>query len=434
MRLRGSKSVSVVLTGIIFSMYLFPFQLFVLPGINTKNGLAAIGLLLLAFHLAGKSQGLMNKDLFKLGLYAASVSLISLISVTLNGTTDYAYVTYIVSMCIWLSGAFVVTSSIRKTHGTISIDLICKYIIALSVFQCIVALCNDMYPPLKMFLDRYINSGQDFLDTVNRMYGIGACLDSAGIRFSCALIMVSYLIVNGKDISKVTNVLLVISYIIIVVIGNMIARTTTVGLVMSLLYLAFASGLLKFKLTNRAKQFFVWFVIIAIIIIPIGIYLYNNNITIHNNLRFAFEGVFNYFEKGKWLTASTNKLKGMYVFPESVKTWVVGDGYFSNPKDTDPYFTGEIIDGYYMGSDVGYIRFIFYFGVIGLLTFSLYICKAGAICTKYFRSQKALIMILLALNFVVWFKIATDLFFIFAILLTSKWGEENDSETSTAKE
>lgn len=434
MRLSNSKSICVLLTGIIFSMYLFPFQLFVLPGINTKNGLAAVGLILFVFHLAKKSQGLINKDLLILGLYAAAVSLMSLISTTLNGTTDYAYATYLVSMCIWLSGAFVVTSSIRKTHGMISIDLICKYIIALSVFQCVIALCNDMYPPFKMFLDQYINSGQEFLDTVNRMYGIGACLDSAGIRFSCALIMISYLIINGNDGSKVTNVLLVISYIIIIIIGNMIARTTTVGFVVSLFYLAFASGLLKFKLTNRAKQFFVWFVIIAVIMVPIGIYLYNNNITIHKNIRFAFEGVFNYFEKGEWSTASTSKLKGMYVFPETVRTWVIGDGYFSNPKDIDPYFTGKIIDGYYMGTDVGYLRFIYYFGVIGLLTFSLYICKAGMICTKYFRSQKALIMIILALNFIVWFKVATDLFFIFAIFLTSKWVEENGSERTLTKE
>lgn len=50
----------------------------------------------------------------------------------------------------------------------------------------------------------------------------------------------------------------------------------------------------------------------------------------------------------------------MYVFPDNLKTWIIGDGYFNGPEDSDPYYTGEIWDiGYYKGTDVGYLRFIF---------------------------------------------------------------------------
>ena len=258
------------------------------------------------------------------------------------------------------------------------------------------------------------------------MYGIGATLDTAGIRFSCALVMIAYLIINQDNTSKRRNlVLLIISYLIIAIIGNMIARTTSVGLIVSFLYLLCKTGLYKFKLSAESKRFWSWMSLLVICFVPIIVYLYNNNTIIHNNLRFAFEGLFNYFEKGEWSTTSTNKLMTMYVFPETLKTWLIGDGYFSNPAAIDPYFTGKVIDGYYMGTDVGYLRFIFYFGITGLFAFSLFMFKSAKISVKNLHQQRSLLYLILLINFLVWFKVATDIFLVFALFLTIG-KEEND--------
>jgi len=56
-------------------------------------------------------------------------------------------------------------------------------------------------------------------------------------------------------------------------------------------------------------------------------------------------------------TSSTNKLFTMFFVPE-VLTFLFGDGY---------YVTSE--GGYYMGTDVGYLRLILFFGVVGVLSF-----------------------------------------------------------------
>lgn len=416
----------VLLTGILFSMYFFPFQFYALPDVNTKIGLAAIGLVVMAFSSAKKENNIINSDIFKLMMYAGIVSLFGLISITYNSTPDTAYATYIISFLVWLSAAFVVTYLMRQVHGYLSVDLICQYTIAICVSQCIVALGNDLYKPLKMFLDHFINQGQDFLDSVHRMYGIGATLDTAGIRFSCALVMIAYLIINQDNTSKRRNlVLLIISYLIIAIIGNMITRTTSVGLIVSFLYLLYKTGLYKFKLSAESKRFWSWMSLLVICFVPIIVYLYNNNTIIHNNLRFAFEGMFNYFEKGEWSIASTNKLKTMYVFPETLKTWLIGDGYFSNPAAIDPYFTGKVIDGYYMGTDVGYLRFIFYFGITGLFAFSLFMFKSAKISVNNLHQQRSLLYLILLINFLVWFKVATDIFLVFALFLTIG-KEEND--------
>lgn len=266
----------VLLTGILFSMYFFPFQFYALPDVNTKMGLAAIGLVVIAFSSAKKENNIINSDIFKLMMYAGIVSLFGLISITYNSTPDTAYATYIISFLVWLSAAFVVTYLMRQVHGYLSVDLICQYTIAICVFQCIVALGNDLYKPLKMFLDHYINQGQDFLDSVHRMYGIGATLDTAGIRFSCALVMIAYLIINQDNTSKRRNlVLLIISYLIIAIIGNMIARTTSVGLIVSFLYLLCKTGLYKFKLSAESKRFWSWMSLLVICFVPIIVYLYN---------------------------------------------------------------------------------------------------------------------------------------------------------------
>ena len=420
-------ALGVMITGLIFSLYFFPFEFFALRGVNTKMGLAAIGLVVLGFSLAKGNRGIVNTDVFKLTASACIVSLAGLASIVYNNTPDTSYATYIISFFVWLSAAFTVTKLMRGVHGYLSVDLICQYVIGICVFQCIVAVCNDFFPPFKMFLNKYINQGQEFLDSVHRMYGFGASLDTAGIRFSCALVMIAYLIIHQDNTTKRKNLfLMILAYFIIAIVGNMIARTTFVGILVSFAYLIYKTGIFKLKLSMESKRFWRWAIIISLCAVPIISFLYNNNTVVHNNLRFAFEGFFNLMEKGEWYTSSTDKLRTMYVFPDNLKTWLIGDGYFSNPIDTDPYFTGKVVGGYYMGTDVGYLRLIFYFGLTGLFAFSLFIFRAAKNCAKNLPGQKALIYLLLLINFIVWLKVSTDIFLVFALLLNIESDENED--------
>ena len=151
-------------------------------------------------------------------------------------------------------------------------------------------------------------------------------------------------------------------------------------------------------------------------------------------LRFAFEGFFNLVENGEYSVASNDTLKDMYVFPDNLKTWIIGDGYFSNPywSDANYIWQGQNRRGYYMGTDVGYLRFIFYFGVIGLAAFSAFIVKACTTCMNLMNRHKLMFLFIMAANFTVWLKVATDLFCIMAIFLCCgnmiEPGSENEIE------
>ena len=185
---------------VLTSFYFFPFEFTFLPGINTKMAMAGFGLVLLAFQLARQRDSLINRDLFQLSLWAGLVSLIGLIAVTWNDTPDYEYASYIVSMWVWLSGAYVVIQSIRKLHGFVSVELICHYLIVVCVLQCLIAIIMNQYPSLKQFVDNFL---ADYVGkTEERLHGIGASLDVAGTRFSVALILIAYLSTKIATTSK----------------------------------------------------------------------------------------------------------------------------------------------------------------------------------------------------------------------------------------
>ena len=86
-----------------------------------------------------------------------------------------------------------------------------------------------------------------------------------------------------------------------------------------------------------------------------------------------------------------------------------------------------------MGTDVGYLRFIFYFGLVGLLAISVVIVKSALICSHKFRTDRALFLLLLLVNFIVWFKVATDIFLVFALFLMIDKDKEEDVKPCPSK-
>ena len=73
--------------------------------------------------------------------------------------------------------------------------------------------------------------------------------------------------------------------------------------------------------------------------------------------------------------------------------------------------------GYYMNTDVGYLRFIFYFGIIGLAIYSLYIIYAGKSCMRLNPGNNFFFLALTSMNFLIWLKVATDCFFILCLFI-----------------
>lgn len=426
------KFLKILFTGLITSFFIFPFNLPVGVDVNTKMVLAALGV---AFFIADRVNGRefrITTDFLFLSLLAISLSLWARLSMAYNHTTDGTYASYFISLWVWLGGAYTVVRLIQITYGKATVEIIGAHLVGVCTAQCILAYGMTLFPFLQSFIDSLMGASSSYMGKASggRMYGLGAALDPAGLRFAAVLIVTTHLFLmarkedNGKKAWFYS-----IAFLIISVIGNMIARSTTVGIALSLVYAV------VFFVTKGEGRLNIKFITISVILLVAGIYtvvrLYNSSPAFQSNLRFAFEGFFSLAEKGRWEVHSNELLKQMIVFPETLKTWIIGDGYCDNPAQ-DPNFLGIIKGGYYMGTDIGYLRFIFYFGIPGMLMMAGVFAMSSSICSKNLKGNEWLFIFLLLSNLVGWFKVTSDILMIFApFLILALLTAEQDHNTIT---
>ena len=100
----------------------------------------------------------------------------------------------------------------------------------------------------------------------------------------------------------------------------------------------------------------------------------------------------------------------MWKWPSDTKTWIIGNG---------------IYDAFAYGTDIGYCRLILYSGLTGFVVFALsFVYYAYYFARKYPR-YVWLFVAYLAMTFIVWVKVSTDILMIYAFFF---WftAEESD--------
>jgi hypothetical protein len=371
--------------------------------------LAGIGIPIMVFHIIKMGKIVVSKEILIASLIAIVFSLVGCYAVDINNSEDYAYATYIISMWLWLSASYTVCTLIAVVHGKLSIQLLINYLVAVCLIQCALALLIDFVPAVKLFVDRYFTTGiTEFLNKVERLYGIGATLDVAGVRFSAVLLMIAVLLSQDETVRHQPRLvaLYIISFLLISGIGNMISRTTLLGMVGGIFYLFLTTDF--FSPTIKYANLRLWGTVLVTVVAVFlfGAYFYQTNPEVRELLRFGFEGFFNWVEKGEWRTDSTDKLNGtMWIWPDAndTRTWLIGKATFS--------------DWFAVGTDIGYCRFIFYCGLLGLITFTLFFAYLSIALAYKFVEFKHLFLLLFLLLLINWFKVSTDIFLVYAPFL-----------------
>lgn len=418
----------ILVAVVITSCYFFPFVLAAFPVANSKMILASVGLVMLGVSLVRNGNGNVDYDFVKLSIWAFGISLVAYTSMNLNNTPDNTFATYFMSMWVWLGGAYAVVSVIKLVHGGISVPLTVNYLLAVCVGQCVLALVFDNVPSAAEWCDSTF-TGEGYMGNTedDRLHGIGCSLDVAGFRFASVICMAAFLLCHDHSRRYGwTSALYIFAICFISVVGNMLSRSTIVGTAIAMAYV-FCIGIVRYG-NRRLLSQLTFFVVVALVLC---VYFYNVDAGFRANIRFGFEGFFSLAEKGEWRTHSNDILKNMVVWPENFKTWLIGDGYFDNPsvantESFDPYYVGQYFGGYYMGTDIGYLRYIFYFGLIGLAAFSIFFIQVCNVCMKRFPMFKWMFLMILAINFIQWFKVSTDLFVVFAPFLCISARENED--------
>lgn len=395
----------MLIVSILTSCYLFPIGLYFLPeSWNTKMILAVTGAVLAFIEYARNRLAVVSKYLFGAIVGSFLFSLCCYMSVTLNNTEDYTYVTYFISFFTWLGGAYTVCCFIRWIHGKSNLSLLTGYLAFVCVVQCILAIFIDRVASFRLLVDDFVVQGEDFLHKVDRLYGVGASLDSAGVRFSIVLMLIAWTLCREMNERKSYKewILLSVAFLTITIVGNMIARTTLVGSSLGIIYILLKTFSTGFILQERYIR--MWGVILILLGIgtAVSVNLYETDATFQNQIRFGFEGFFNWVEEGEWRTDSTDKLNRlMWIWPNETNVWIWGTGKFDN---------------WIFGTDIGYCRFILYCGLIGFSVFVMFFVYNAWVMKQRFAGCGLLAFFLLLITFIVWLKVSTDIFFIYALL------------------
>ena len=423
------KFLKALICFIIVDFYFFSTLFSFTGSFNTKELMAVLGIFLFFADMYRQKKTAISNEFFGLLVYSGLISLAALFSASFHNTQETTYTTYFLSMLVWLSAAFVVIKCLKWAYGEISIELIAKYIVAVAVLQGLIAVIADNYAPLDNFILNTI-PGLTWAKSENRIYGFAttAALDSGGIRFAIASVLCAHNIKTLVRDDRIKGVpLYILAFLIIGVTGNMVARTTIVGTVIGLVYLFIYISPFKKNLSASMLKAWLWIIMETTAIVILVASLYTSDPNFYRRTRFAFEGFFSLVEEGHWQTGSNDVLMSMYVFPDNAETWLIGDGYFVIPGE-DPYYMGVVTEGYYMGTDVGFLRYIFFFGLIGLAIYSLFIIYAGRVCIRMHPGNTLLFIILTAMNFIIWLKVATDCFFILCLFICLGYVRDHSPE------
>ena len=389
------------------SFYLFPIGFKGLPqSLNTKQMLAVVGVVIFGLKCARERSFSFRKQTLVTFAIACVFSLWCFFCTIVNNTSDNSYALYILSFAVWLGGAYAACCIIRKAYGGLDLRILARVLAFVCVAQCISAILVDFVPSFQRFVDTWVI--QDITPKkVGRMYGLGISLDSGSVRLNMALMLIAHQLATRTESShgRLAVWTYYIAFFFIVIVGSMIARTTWVGMGLGLVYIFICRLLLPLKGFPRHK-ILLFFGAVAVVTttVVLLVHYYNANYTFRSYLRFAFEGFFNLFEHGEFRTDSTDRLNEvMWVWPWTTRGWILGYGHFADW----PTFM----------SDIGYCRFTLYCGLIGMAIFSVYFIYLARAMALKFEGTGLLFALMLAMTFIIWIKVSTDIFQFYALLL-----------------
>lgn len=278
------------------------------------------------------------------------IVLCSFVSMLYNSTNDFWMIQFLLLNIIYIIGGFFLIDVFKITD----VYKIAKIFIYCVLANIIIALMGLVFSPISdviLGMQADLNSSKAGVYQMQEFksraigFGIGNFF-TGGIINAIGLIFLCFLY---KD-KKINLLKFLILLVLIFFLGCFIARTTIIGLIGVLIFL--------FPLHKNFAKIFYLAIIPCVLyvsflifksIAPEGIYL-----------DWAFELFYSMGSSDEVGTSSSDTLIEMYANtrPKSLKTWIIGDGMFF-----------DRFGAYYMHTDIGYFRIIFYFGIIGLLFF-----------------------------------------------------------------
>jgi hypothetical protein len=340
--------------------YFYTPELVFLP-VSLRVVLGCMGIALFITEETSKflkynSDKMINIGLVKTSLSFLAIILSSFVFGLINGVFDGAFVNGLFVKIVMLFGAsYLIFKLLKWSRIEISPITPLNLIVTVTTIQCLVSVMMFASPTIKLFFDSIVKASDNptMLSLLSknvtsyRILGFGTSFFGAGLEVTFCLLTIVALIRGGGPISKYTFWWYMIAFIVNTSVGILMARTTFIGLGISLAFLFY-----PFHKSESAKQFSK---VMLLILVGMAVFvLLNLSNPNYGALMFAFEALIN-LQSGNGLTTdSSEDLKTMYLWPNEFRTYLLGNGLMN-----DPVSPGQ----YYMGTDVGYLRLIYFGGI-----------------------------------------------------------------------
>lgn len=326
---------------------------------------------LLTLYTRVKFNFILPRKIWNIVMMLLGFCFLYILVVLINIQCDFYFIKeFVILDLLTLFAVYPIFVLLKKIYRVITFLVIAKYCILAVTLQNLLAILMFFFPTLNSFLLNLLAPSDLEMTIVENAYGFrligfGTAFFASGVINSVALILCA-VIINFSVLSRKQLIEYIIIYLFVFLIGLMMSRTTLVGFVLSLFAFCYKAKIWRFKVALRLRVI-LKSMLLTCLIIYIVLCLFPSAYKDRMNtiIRFGFEFVYNYAESGKLETSSSNGLLRMYnKIPHNLKTWLIGDGFYRNPENPTR--------GYYMGTDIGFVRIIFCVGLLGLLYFILF--------------------------------------------------------------
>jgi len=373
----------------------------------------------------------ISKSFIRYLITFAAITAVSVFTVVINGTNDIEFIKYPLSLIFILLAGYFLHFIIRETYGKINSVIILYFIVAAVLVQVIIALISFLVPSFSNVLQNIQNlndfDASKLADAAGmRLNGLGSGFFGAGLINGLALLSVAVLV---KQSNNSTRRILYLSFAFVAILGlgSMMARTTLIGGAMSIFFLLLPARVMNKRVVKIKAKFFAYIIVLPVFVTLAMFAVFPGFAdSMQKIFSFGFEMFVTYAETGQVSTASTDILEDMYVLPDNPKTYAIGDAHFYIRP-------GDPTNGYYKNTDVGYLRLIYYFGIIGsLIYFALqYTAVVNALKSnpgnKSFRTY---ILLVFAFCLIANFKGFADFFFFINLFAFNNYETENANAES----
>ncbi len=332
---------------------------FVFLPVGIRSIMALLGLIV--FVKKKDFRNFISSKVIKLSFFMLAIGVaISFISIFANNTRDFYYLLFLVSQLntLFASLFLIYIFAIKfKLNTSQVIDFTITAIFLFALSGIIFFINPNLQETANSMLAASSSYAKEFEEGVKfRLLSFGPKFFGAGVISGLGLILIVYRFCTA-NLSVIKKFIFTAFYLIILFGGIFAARTTLIGFAVSVMTYIYFAKLFSFK--NIAIL-----VSITLLLVSTTSYLMNNSerLGIGALTKFGFEMI-NNFEANKGLqTNSTNDLISMIKFPKRFTTYILGDGFFTDPQ------TGY----FYQDTDIGYLRIIYYSGIFSLITLLIF--------------------------------------------------------------